>query len=184
MHYLFERRLNMVDVALNSLTEEEILEEDREQKLLEEHRIAIPQLEWEKASYDIKKTRLTSDNAPPDFHIHHGHEYTYLECSIPFSDPGFIEDIFTLSSKAEGLSIKPDSLVYREYSHDPIEKGNAEYERIKANVHKAAAAVEMRLDEFAADAVEFNQVFLPAAVQQKLAAEKVRRLARIAEGAG
>lgn len=175
MHYLFQRRLNMVDVALNEMKDEEVNDENTAQKLLEENRIVIPDLEWNKAKYEVKKERLTSENAPPEFTVRHGHDYYYMICQIPFSDDNFISDIFKLTAVPEGLSIKPKEIEYREYSHDEIPEKGPEYHRIVANSRKAAEVVEMQLDEFAADAVEFNQVFLPVGIAQKLAAERTRR---------
>lgn len=183
MHYLFQRRLNMVDVALNKMKDEQVQDADVAQQLLQDHKIEIPALEWEKAKYEVKKERLTSENAPPEFTIRHGHEYDYLICTIPFSDDEFISDIFKLTAVPEGLTIKPNEIEYKEYSHDAIDENGVEYQRIKHNSRKVAQTVELQLDEFAADAVEFNQVFLPAAVTEKLAAERKRRVVHQAEKA-
>ncbi|MDB5252507.1 MAG: hypothetical protein JWP27_1676 [Flaviaesturariibacter sp.] len=177
MHYLFERRLNMLDVELNALKDDDLQKEDLFDRLVDDYRIAIPELNWDKAKYEVKKERLTLDNAPAEFHVRHGEDYHYVVCTVPFSETDYITDIFKMAAPSEGLSIKPKEIEYREYSHDKIEENDAEYERIKTNARKAAQTVDQQLDEFAADAVEFNQVQLPAAVGEKIAQEKSRRIA-------
>lgn len=181
MHYLFERRLNMLDIAINDLSDEALKKEATATELLKDYHIEIPELQTEKVKYEIKKEKLTTDNAPEAFHNQHGHEYDFLSCTFPFSSTEFIDDILKMTSKDEGLTIKPKEIVYKEFSHHKIETHNAEYERIKANAHKAIAPVSMLLDEFAADAVEFNQLQLPAAISEKLSAEKLRRVLQPSE---
>jgi hypothetical protein len=128
----------------------------------------------------VKKERLTLDSAPADFHISHGHEYSCLVCTVPFTETETIADIFKLTAPTEGLSITSKEIEYKEFSHDEVEENGAEFERIKSNARKAAQSVELQLDEFAADAVEFNQVQLPAGIGEKIAQEKSRRIARLA----
>lgn len=181
MHYLFARRLNMLDIAINELSDEALEKETTAAELLKDYRIEIPELQLDKAKCEIKKEKLTADNAPEAFHTRHGHEYDFLSCTFPFSSPEFIDDILKITSKEEGLTLKPKEIVYKEFSHHKIETNNAEYERIQANAHKAIAPVSMLLDEFAADAVEFNQLQLPAAISEKLSAEKLRRVLQPSE---
>ncbi|MCW3072986.1 MAG: hypothetical protein JWP69_55 [Flaviaesturariibacter sp.] len=175
MHYIFERRLNMLDVAINDLKEKDIADAELPMRLAEEHRMEIPELDLAKAEYKVKKERLTSDTAPKDFHIRHGEEYSYMTATFPFTDDAYIRDILTLQKLDEGLTITPKEVIYKEYSHSPFEEGSEEYLRIKANARKAVHTVELSLDEVAAEAAEFNQVYLPAAIKEKLAYEKVRR---------
>jgi hypothetical protein len=176
MHYIFQRRLNMLDVVINDLKDEELGDPGLEKKLQEEHRIEIPEVVYDKVKYDVKKERLTSETAPAGFHIRHGQEYNYMTATFSFSDDQFITDLLTLQNSDEGLLLAGKEVVYTEYSHDPIAKDSPEFERIKDNAKRAMATVELCLDEAAADAAEFNQVYLPAAIDQKLAAERARRL--------
>ena len=181
MHYIFQRRLNMLDVHINDLKDEELADAGIEKKHFEDHKIEIPEVSYDKAKYDVKKERLTSDTAPADFGIHHGKEYNYMKVTFPFSDDTFVTDLLTLQNADEGLTLAGKEVVYTEYSHDPIEKDSPEFQRIKDNAHRAMTTVELTLDEAAANAAEFNQVYLPAAIDQKLAAERARRL--VAQGA-
>jgi hypothetical protein len=176
MHYIFDRRLNMLDIALHDLKESDLSKEHIAEELWKDHRMEIPELEWSKEKISFKKVELSDDNAPEDFHIKEGEEYEYLEYSVPFSDSEFIEDIFKTADKTEGLSIHKDKVIYREYSHSKIEDDPAETDRIKFNAKKAIGTVAERLDEFAADAAEFNQTVLPSAIASKLANEKGFRM--------
>ena len=165
----------MLDIAISELNEEELDNDHIAEELLKDHRICIPQLEMNKEDIDVKKEKHTDDNAPDNFHIEEGKQYEYLKYKVPFSDSAFIEDIFSTSTKTEGLSIHKDEIIYKEYSHEKIEDNDAEYNRIKNNARKAIASVSEKLDEFAADAVEFNQTTLPRAIATKLANEKSLR---------
>jgi hypothetical protein len=177
MHYIFDRRLNMLDIALHDLPEDDLSKEHIAEELWKDHRIEIPELEWSKEKISFKKEKLTDDNVPDHFHIKEGEEYEYMEYSVPFSGSEFIEDIFKTADKTEGLSIHKDKVIYREYSHDKIEDNEAETGRIRFNARKAIGTVAERLDEFAADAAEFNQTVLPSAIASRLANEKGLRLA-------
>jgi hypothetical protein len=176
MHYIFDRRLTMLDIALHDLKEEDLSRQHIAEELWKDHRIEIPELEWSKEKISFKKEKLNDDNAPEDFHIVEGKEYEYLEYSVPFSGSEFIDDIFKTADKTEGISIHKDKVIYREYSHDKIEDNQAETDRIRFNAKKALGIVAERLDEFAADAAEFNQTVLPSAIASKLANEKGMRV--------
>jgi hypothetical protein len=165
----------MLDIAISKLDEDDVSKTSVAEELLKEHRIKIPQLEMNREDIDVKKEKLTSDNAPEDFHIVEGKEYECLKCTVPFSSSEFIDDIFKTSTKTEGLSIHTDKIIYKEYSHDRIEGNNPERDRIRNNARKAIGIVSEKLDEFAADAEEFNQTTLPRAIATKLANEKGRR---------
>jgi hypothetical protein len=178
MHYIFERRLNMLDIAIHELKDEEISQERIAEKLLKDHRLFIPKLEMKKEHIEIKKEKLTSDNAPKDFHIDEGKQYEYLKYTVPFSSSEFIDDIFSMSSKTEGLSIHSDKIIYKEYSHDKIEGNSVEENRIRHNARKAMSTVYNRLEEFDADAQEFNQTTLPLAIATRLSNEMGLRSAK------
>lgn len=165
----------MLDIALHELSEKELGRENIAEELWKDHRIEIPQLEWSREKISFKKEKLTNDNAPEDFHIEEGKEYEYLEYTVPFSSSEFIDDIFKTTDKEEGISIHNDKVIYREYSHDKIEDNTEETQRIRFNAKKAIASVASRLDEFAADAAEFNQTVLPSSVATRLANEKGMR---------
>jgi hypothetical protein len=170
----------MLDIAINELKEEELSQTNVAEELWKSHRIIIPQLEMSREDIDFGKEKLTSDNAPEDFHIAEGREYEYMKCTVPFSEDEFIDDIFKTSTKTEGLSIHKDKIIYKEYSHDKIKDSNSERERIRNNARKAIGIVSERLDEFAADAQEFNQTTLPRTIATRLANEKAMRIMKAA----
>jgi hypothetical protein len=168
----------MLDIALHELKEDELSKQKIAEELWKDHRIEIPELDWDKEKISFHKEELTDDNAPEDFHIKEGEEYEYLEYTVPFSNSEFIDDIFKTADKTEGLSIHKDKAIYREYSHDKIEDDPGETDRIKFNAKKAIGTVAERLDEFAADAAEFNQTVLPSAIASRLANEKGMRIGK------
>lgn len=176
MHYLFARRLNMLDIAIHSLSDEELLSEEKQQKLAKEYCIEIPELNRDKAKAEIKKEKLTSENAPENFHVHEGQEYQYFSYKIPFSSSEYISDILKLQNKHEGLSVSEKELEYREYSHSHIEEDGSENTRLRRDAEKAIEGIELCLDEFAANAVEFNQMILPKAIVEKCEAERMIRI--------
>jgi len=55
MHYIFDRGLNMLDIALNDLSGRDLYEEGVEQKLIEDHKIEILNLDMGKLSHEVKK---------------------------------------------------------------------------------------------------------------------------------
>ncbi|RYY97412.1 MAG: hypothetical protein EOO11_10975 [Chitinophagaceae bacterium] len=185
MHYLFERRLNMLEVALHELTDEALADPGLPERLQRDHAIQIPELDTDKVKEDHSKKELLPNETPEGFKLRKKGTYYVFTYTVPYTFKDFVTDILPMRSCDEGLSIGADNVVYREWDHEPIEGNTRELLRLRANAEKAVADVQLSLDEYAANAVEFNQLLLPVAIMEKIQAERLMRFelqARRADG--
>lgn len=178
MHYLFERRLNMLEIAVHELSDEALADFGQPDTLLKDYSIYIPELNAEKVKEGFHKKDILPDEGPEGFRIRHKEKAYYYTYEVPFTHSEFLTDILPMRSCEEGLSISADHLRYTEYSHTPIDGDAHEKQRLRANAEKAIADVTLVLDEWAANAVEFNQLVLPVAIQEKIQAERLLRFER------
>ncbi|TCZ74085.1 hypothetical protein [Flaviaesturariibacter aridisoli] len=178
MHYLFERRLNMLEIAVHQLTDEALADFSLPETLLKEHLIYIPELLTDKAKEDTHKKDVLPDEGPEGYKLRHKEKTFYYTYKVPFSSEEFLTDILPMRSCDEGLTVTPAHVQYTEYSHTPIEGNTRELVRMRVNAEKTIADIALILDEWAANAVEFNQLVLPVAIQEKIQAERLLRFER------
>ncbi|GAA4323458.1 hypothetical protein [Flaviaesturariibacter amylovorans] len=185
MHYLFERRLNMLEVALHGLSDAALADPGLPENLQRDYAIHIPELDTHKVKEEHSKKELVPNETPEGFHLRKKGTFYVFTYTVPYTSKEFITDILPMRSCDEGLSIGADNVVYREWDHEPIEGNTRELLRLRANAEKALADVQLTLDEYAANALEFNQLVLPVAIIEKIQAERLLRFeleARRAEG--
>lgn len=175
MHYIFDRRLNMVDVALNDLSDKDLYEEDSKQKLIDEHKIEIPDLNIKKLSHEIKTVKLNYDNAPKGFTYTPNEEYDYILFKIPFTKEEFVSDLFKTGEKEQGCYIKGDALYYKEYSAEKLKDNTVAIEEIQKKAFSASNDVQEKIDGYQREAKKFNDEILPVEVSQRLDKEKLKR---------
>lgn len=178
MHYLFERRLNMLEIAVHELSDEALADFGQPQTLLQDYSIYIPEVNFEKVKESTHKKDILPDEGPEGFKVRHKEKAYLYTYQLPFTGSDFLTDILPMRVCEEGLSITPEHLLYTEYSHAPIDGDSHEKQRLRANAEKAIADVTLVLDEWAANAVEFNQLVLPVAIQEKIQGERLLRFER------
>jgi hypothetical protein len=175
MHYLYERRLNMLEIAIHALSDEQLADYSLPETLLRDHTIDIPDLEQDKMKEDFHEKELLPGEGPEEFRLRKKTKAYYYTAKTPYSSKEFIQDLLPMRSCMEGLSIAADGLTYTEWSHEPLGKDGPDKQRLRANAEKSFADVKLTLDEFAANAAEFNQLVLPVAIQEKIQAERLFR---------
>ncbi|RYY90656.1 MAG: hypothetical protein EOO15_01670 [Chitinophagaceae bacterium] len=178
MHYLFERRLNMLEIAIHELSDEALADYGQQQTLLKDYSVYIPEVNLDKVKEGFHKKDVLPDEGPDGFKLRHKERAYYYTYQVPFTANEFLTDILPMRVCDEGLSVTPEHLLYTEYSHTPIEGDGHEKQRLRANAEKAIADITLVLDEWAANAVEFNQLVLPVAIQEKIQAERLLRFER------
>ena len=178
MHYLFERRLNMLEIAVHQCSDEALADFGLPETLLKEHLIYIPELLTDKAREDTHQKDVLPDEGPEGYKLRHKEKTFYYTYKVPFSSGEFLSDILPMRVCDEGLSVTPTHVLYTEYSHTPIDDSTRELLRVRANAQKAISDIVLILDEWAANAVEFNQLLLPVAIQEKIQAERLLRFER------
>jgi hypothetical protein len=175
MHYLYERRLNMLEIAIHELSDEQLADFGLPETLLRDHTIDIPDLEQDKMKEDFHEKDLLPGEGPEEFRLRKKTKAYYYTAKAPFSSKEFIADLLPMRTCMEGLSIAADGVSYTEWSHEPLGKDGPDKQRLRANAEKSFADVKLTLDEFAANAAEFNQLVLPVAIQEKIQAERLLR---------
>ncbi|GAB4091452.1 hypothetical protein [Flaviaesturariibacter terrae] len=178
MHYLFERRLNMLEIAIHELSDEALADPGQPATLLQDYRLEIPTLLTDKAKEGTHKKDVLPDEGPEGYKLRHKEKAYYYTYEAPFSSEEFLTDILPMRSCEEGLSVSTEKVRYTEYSHTPIEGNTRELVRMRVNAEKSMADIELLLDEWAANCVEFNQLLLPVAIQEKIQAERLLRFER------
>jgi hypothetical protein len=175
MHYLFERRLNMLEIAIHGCSDEELAGFSLPETLLREYSILIPELLHDKAKESTHKKEVLATEGPEGFHLRHKEKAYYYTRKIPFSSTGYLVDILPMRVCEEGLSITPEAVTYIEYSHTEMEGNTRAIVALRAHAEKAIDDVALMLDEYAANAVEFNQLVLPVSIVEKIQAERLLR---------
>jgi|GEM_PF-5763178 len=178
MHYLFERRLNMLEIEVHDLKDDALADFGLQARLQNDYSIDIPVLNTDGAKEEIDDKEVLPEEGPEGFRLREKTKVYYYRCRAPFSSKAFISDLLPMVTKEEGLSISEEAATYTEFSHVPLEKDTRERLALWARAQKAFADVSLTLDEFAANAVEFNQLILPAAVLEKIQAERLLRFER------
>lgn len=178
MHYIFERRLNMLEIAVHQCSDEQLADFGLPETLLKDHLLYIPELLTDKAKEGTHKKDVLPDEGPEGFRLRHKEKAYYYTYEVPFSSEDFLTDLLPMRTCDEGLSVTPAQVRYTEYSHTPIEGQTRELVRMRVNAEKAIADIGLVLDEWAANAVEFNQLVLPVAIQEKIQAERLLRFER------
>jgi hypothetical protein len=175
MHYLYERRLNMLEIAIHELSDEQLADYGQPDMLLRGHVLEIPDLEHDHMKEEFHEKDLLPGEGPEEFRLRKKSKaYNYV-AKMPFTSSELITDLLPIRSCMEGLSIAPDGLTYVEWSHEPLGENGPDKQRLRANAEKAFADVQLTLDEFAANSAEFNQLLLPVAIQEKIQAERLFR---------
>lgn len=177
MHYIFDRRLNMLDIAINDLSESDLYDEEIKDKLIKEHTIEIPDLQYNKLSNEIKSVKITYDNAPKDFKYTPNEEYDYILFKIPFTKEEFVSDLFKTGEKDQGCYIKGDTLFYKEFSVEKIKDNQPLIEEIRKKATEASNSVQEKIDEYQRQAKKFNEEILPVEVTKRLEKQKDKKKA-------
>jgi hypothetical protein len=172
MHYIFDRRLNMLDIALDQLSDKDLYDENIKNKLIKEHTIEIPDLVFNKLSHEVKTVKVTYDNAPKDFKFTLNEEYDYILFKIPFIKEEFVGDLFKTGEKDQGCYIKGDTLYYKEWSIEKLKDNAPMIAEIQKKAIDASNQVQEKIDGFQRDARKFNEEILPKEVAERLDREK------------
>ncbi|RYZ21786.1 MAG: hypothetical protein EOO16_11675 [Chitinophagaceae bacterium] len=175
MHYLYQRRLNMLEIAIHELSDEQLADAGLQEQLLKDYSVTVPDIDREKLKEDYHEKELAPGEGPEDFRLRKKTKAYYYTAKAGFLNDEFVEDLLPMRVCMEGLSIAKDGLTYTEWSHEPLGKDVPDKQRLRANAEKSFSDVQLTLDEFAANSAEFNQLTLPIAIQEKIQAERLFR---------